>query len=239
MADKIQTQIADLTEEGEKKQCFIDDLAHELRTPLAAIGGYAQYLAAADTTEDERITALQYISRESDRLADMSEKLLALARLRQDDAAPAHTPLHPLFDDVRASAALLAAEKNISLIFNIADAAWLSDSTLLRMLFLNLVINAVNACGHGGTVRVTADAIGATVSDNGCGMDSETLAHATEPFYRADKARSRKSGGAGLGLSICERICERLELMMRIDSAPQCGTTVHVLQVDHIVGTGR
>ena len=233
MADKIQTQIAELTDETDKKQRFIDDLAHELRTPLAAISGYAQYLAAADTTEDERISALQYISRESSRLADMSEKLLALARLRQDDALLAHTPLPPLFDDVRASAAQLAAAKNVSLIFDIEETAWQSDSTLLHMLFLNLVSNAVNACRDGGTVRVSADEAGATVSDNGCGMDVETLAHAMEPFYRADRARSRKAGGAGLGLSICERICEQLGLTMVIESTAGNGTTVNVLQVDY------
>jgi signal transduction histidine kinase len=232
MANKIQTQLAELTDEGAKKQRFIDDLAHELRTPLSAIGGYAQYLAAADITEDERVTALVYISRESNRLADMSDKLLALALLRQDDFALARTPLPPLFDDVRAAAVYLAAAKNVTLKFDIADTAWHSDGTLLCMLFLNLIGNAIHACGDGGTVRVTADETGAAVSDNGCGMDTDALAHVMEPFYRADKARPRKAGGAGLGLSICERICERLGLEMRIDSAPQSGTTVQVLQTD-------
>ena len=105
------------------------------------------------------------------------------------------------------------------------------------MLFLNLVGNAVNACDDGGTVRITADTSGAAVADDGCGMDADTLAHATEPFYRADKARSRKAGGAGLGLSICERICERLGLIMRMESVAGSGTTVHVLQVDHSLRT--
>ena len=233
MVDKIQTQITELTDESDKKQRFIDDLAHELRTPLAAIGGYAQYLAAADTTEDERISALQYISRESNRLADMSDKLLTLARLRQDDTVLACTHLPSLFEDVYASATQLVAAKNVSLVFDIAETIWHSDSTLLHMLFLNLVNNAVNACRDGGTVRVSADETGATVSDDGCGMDAETLAHAAEPFYRADKARSRKAGGAGLGLSICERICARLGLTISIESADGNGTTVNVLQVDH------
>ena len=90
MAEKIQSQISELTCEAEKKQRFIDDLAHELRTPLAAIRGYAQYLAEADINEDERLTALLYISRESARLADMSEKLLTLTKLNND---PRHTRL--------------------------------------------------------------------------------------------------------------------------------------------------
>ncbi len=239
MAGKIQTQISELTYESEKKQRFIDDLAHELRTPLSAIGGYAQYLTAADITEDERITALQYISRESGRLSDMADKLLMLARLRQDDLQLSHTPLLPLCEDVRAAAEHLAAARNVSLAFDIADTAWHSDSTLLLMLFLNLVSNAVHACNDGGTVRVTVTEHGATVSDDGCGMDAETLAHAVEPFYRADKSRSRRAGGAGLGLSLCARICERLELDMRIESAPGCGTTVHVLQLDDNAVTER
>jgi signal transduction histidine kinase len=61
MADKIQSQIHELREEAERKQRFIDDLAHEMRTPLTAIGGYAQYLTAAAITEDERLSALEYI----------------------------------------------------------------------------------------------------------------------------------------------------------------------------------
>jgi signal transduction histidine kinase len=241
MADKIRVQFDELRDEAEKKQLFIDDLAHELRTPLAAIGGYAQYLAAADITEDERLTALQYISRESARLADMSDKLLMLARLRREEAALSRVPLIPLFGDVHAAALHSAEAKKVFLSFDVADAAWRSDGTLLRMLFLNLVSNAVHACGAGGTVRVAADAAGATVSDDGCGMDAETLAHAVEPFYRADKSRSRRAGGAGLGLSICERVCERLGLAMRIASAPGSGTTVSIsfLQVDDSAGTER
>jgi signal transduction histidine kinase len=237
MADKIQAQIVELTDEADKRQRFIDDLAHELRTPLAAIGGYAQYLAAADITEDERLSALQYISRESDRLADMSDKLLILARLRNEDVALLHTPLPPLFEDVRTTSAHMAEAKKVSLVFDIADTAWRSDDTLLRMLFLNLVSNAIHACGEGGTVHVTANDSGAMVSDDGCGMNAEALAHASEPFYRADKARSRRAGGAGLGLSICERICINLGLKMQIRSTPGAGTTVSILQVDNNAGT--
>ena len=237
MADKIQVQIAELKDETEKRQRFIDDLAHELRTPLAAIGGYAQYLAAADITDDERLSALQYIARESDRLTDMSEKLLILARLRNEGVALLHIPLSPLFEDVRTALAHMTGAKKVSLVFDIADTAWRSDNTLLRMLFLNLVSNAIHACGKGGTVHVTADENGATVWDDGCGMNAEALAHASEPFYRADKARSRQAGGAGLGLSICERICMNLGLEMQIHSTPGEGTTVSILQVDNNAGT--
>lgn len=230
MADKIQAQISELNMETEKKQHFIDDLAHEMRTPLTAIGGYAQYLTGAAITEDERLSALCYISYESKRLSEISEKLLILARLRNGDIAAENVPMRKLFEDIHLATIQAANDHHVALHFDIKKKAWKSDGTLLYMLILNLIQNAIQACFEGGEVSISADESCIEVKDNGCGMDAQSLAHATEPFYRADKSRSRKGGGAGLGLAICKSICECLQLTLTIESIPGMGTTVKVLQ---------
>lgn len=231
MADKIQSQIHELTEEAEKKQRFIDDLAHEMRTPLTAIGGYAQYLMAAAATEDERLSALEYISRESRRLSELSEKLLMLTRLRGSAPVCERVEFSRLFGDLHAAVINQADERRVLLVLNDNHTVWRSDGTLLFMLLLNLVQNALRACSEGGKVTVTADMSCVEVRDDGCGMDEASLAHVTEPFYRVDKSRSRAGGGAGLGLSICQSICDSLGLSLTIQSMKGKGTSVNVLQV--------
>lgn len=232
MADKIQQQIAELMCEAEKKQRFIDDLAHEMRTPLSAIGGYAQYLATAAITEEERSSAFAYIFRESARLADMSEKLLTLTMLRNQEVQLKDVPLRHLFADLERAVKNMAADRHVVLNFDIADVKWRGDETLLYMLLLNLIKNAVDACSENGAVHIHANAIEITVKDSGCGMDKKALTRATEPFFRVDASRSRKAGGTGLGLSICQSICASLHYKLMISSVLGTGTTVSVLQAD-------
>ena len=227
MAEKIETQISELKLEAQNKQRFIDDLAHEMRTPLAAIGGYAQYLGDAAVSEEERLSACSYISRQSARLADLSDKLLMLAKLNQSAPVIERVRLKELFADLKKT--FSAAE--ITIRFESGRAVWQTDATLLAMLLVNLVNNAVHACKAGCHVNVTADNEKITVADNGCGMNAEALAHITEPFYREDKSRSRRDGGAGLGLSICQSICDCLGYTLQIASEEGNGTNVTVLQL--------
>jgi signal transduction histidine kinase len=227
MAEKVQAHISELTMEAERKQRFIDDLAHEMRTPLAAIGGYAQYLSGAAITDEERFSAFEYISRESGRLADLAEKLLMLTKLRHESPECERAELQELFSDLEKA----VCTQSHHIRFKANGTVWYTDKTLIYMLLLNLVQNAVHACGSIGDISVVADDEKIVVSDNGCGISKESLALITEPFYRVDKSRSRKDGGAGLGLSICKGICECLGLDMRIESKEGKGTTVTVLQV--------
>ncbi len=230
MAQTIEAQITELKCEAENKQRFIDGLAHEMRTPLAAIGGYAQYLCDAAVNEEDRLSACAYISRQSACLADLSEKLLMLTKLRTAAPVIEMVSLKKLFDDVKKTFPSCRA----LLRFRAGRVVWQTDSTLLSMLLINLVNNATHACQKGCTVSVTAQDRRIVVQDNGCGISEESLIHLTEPFYRADASRSRRGGGAGLGLSICESICQCLGYSMKIESEDGKGTKVTVLQIDNI-----
>ena len=230
MAQTIEAQITELKCEAESKQRFIDGLAHEMRTPLTAIGGYAQYLCDAAVNEEERLSACAYISRQSTCLADLSEKLLMLTKLRTATPVIEKVSLKTLFDDVKKTFPSCQA----SLRFRAGRVVWQTDSTLLSMLLVNLITNAIRACKEGGTVSVTANNNRIVVADTGCGISHKSLPHLTEPFYRADQSRSRQGGGAGLGLSICESICQCLGYSMIIESEQSKGTKVTVLQLDNI-----
>lgn len=233
MAGKIEAQIKELKLEAEKKQRFIDDLAHEMRTPLAAIGGYAQYLSDAAVSEEERLSACAYLSRQSTRLADLSDKLMMLTKLRQWSPVIEPVRLRDLFADAKKT----VAESEISIRFAAGRHIWRADATLLSMLLVNLINNAIHACKTGCQIIVTADDHKIVLTDNGCGMSSEALAHVTEPFFREDTSRSRTDGGAGLGLSICQSICDCLGYALQIESKEAKGTVVTVLQLHNDIDT--
>ncbi len=150
-----------------------------------------------------------------------------LAKLKNTSPVIERVRLKELFADVyRTLPASGAAVR-----FNAGRAVWQTDATLLFMLLVNIVKNAADACTDGCRITLTADDKKIVLTDNGCGMSAETLAHMTEPFYRADKSRSRQGGGAGLGLSICQSICDGLGYDMKIESGEGKGTTVTVLQL--------
>lgn len=233
MACEVQEHITALQDSADRRQQFIDNLAHEMRTPLTAIGGYAEYLLSAAVTEDDRVDSLQYILHESKRLSEISEKLLWLTKVREGNLELRSIALCGMFNQV--SATLQSDIERQQIMFHIesTEIAWFSDETLLYMLLLNLVKNALRACMPGGNVWIAATAESIQVRDDGIGIAEQEFSRITEPFYRVDKARDRLAGGAGLGLAISNRIADRLGLEMRFESMHGYGTTVTLLQVDN------
>ncbi len=208
MARRTGETVTGLEEAALEKQRLADSMAHELRTPLTAIGGYAEYIARAELTEDERAEAVQVIQQETRRLSSMSERLLTMASLREGklDAAPLE-----LADAARAALRTVrpkAAAKQVHLATGALDSCTIrGDRDLMVSLAVNLLDNAVKASHPGGrvTLSLRADPAGALleIADEGVGMSEETLARLGEPFYRADRARSRAQGGTGLGVAFC------------------------------------
>lgn len=233
MADEIQGQIAALQEAAEHKQRFIDNFAHELRTPLTTIYGYAEYLQKAAITEADRLSATGYILAECTRMQQVSRQLLDLAMLRGGEITQGKVAVSQLFqsleDTVRpkaiGEALVLSIENRLDFLTGNMD--------LLQILLANLADNAIKACGTGGTVSIRAyrengDKV-ISVQDNGKGMSQEQLAHVKEAFYRVDKARNRRDGGTGLGLSLCEQIAQTHRAKLQFSSSPGHGTTVKVI----------
>ena len=217
MSGAIGEREAALRAQAEERQALIDALAHEMRTPLTAILGGARLLGQSKLSEGQQSELLDMMAREAARLSTMDERLLLLTRLGHerpewttfDSRAMAEEALR-VFDGVR-----LEGE----------GAAFVGERELTILLLRNLVVNAQRAGGE-APVCVTLHPDGFDVTDCGCGMTEEQLAHAFEPFYKADKARTRGAGGAGLGLSLCRKIARLHRGDVRIESEIGKGTRV-------------
>lgn len=232
MADEIQRQITELKDTADKKQQFVDNFAHELRTPLTAIYGYAEYMQKAVMSEDDRLSALQYIMSESRRLQTIAFQLLELANLQNNPVTCEELKVSGLFETVRQTLHGKLAGKDIQIEFNSAIEAIYGDASLLESLLINLIDNAIKACGKAGHIAVRAAIEDGkktiSVRDNGKGMTPEVLSQVTEPFYRGEKSRNRSDGGAGLGLAICKQIAYSHGAKLSFASRPGKGTTAKI-----------
>ena len=233
MARRTGETVAGLAEAAEEKQRLADSMAHELRTPLTAIGGYAEYIARAELSGEERTEAAEIIRQETRRLSAMSERLLAMASLREGklDAAPLD-----LAEVVRAALHTVrpkAAQKELRIVVpQLMSCPMQGDRDLLVSLAVNLLDNAVKASRQGGRVTLSLRTEEAgpllEITDEGTGMSEETLARLGEPFFRADRARSRAQGGTGLGVAFCFAVAAAHGAQLTYLSKEGQGTTVRV-----------
>ncbi len=214
---------------------FVADASHELRTPLSVIRGEADVALTQDRSPAEYREALAVILDESRRLSRLVGDLLNLARA---DAGHVRLQVHEFyFNDLLAdccrSVQSLASARQIALDCHTeADLPFSGDEELLHRLVINLLDNAIRYTPPGGTVTVRLDphekGIRLRVSDTGIGIAADAVPHVFERFFRADKARSRADGGAGLGLSIVKWIAESHHGAVELDSRPAAGSTFTV-----------
>ncbi len=231
MAEQIENQIKQLEEASEQKQQFIDNFSHELRIPLTAVYGYAEYIQKALLSEEERFECTQFIMSECTRLQNMAYQLLDMALLRRDEMQDRDCSIKELFAESQKAMHVRASEKKIRLDYVIAQNYVIrGNMEQLLILINNLIDNAIKASRQEDEIRICAyseeSAIVMEVEDHGTGMEAEQLSHIKEAFYRVDKARSRAAGGAGLGLAICERIIQIHHAEMSFISEPEAGTIV-------------
>ena len=217
MSAAIDERETALRTQAEERQALIDALAHEMRTPLTAILGGARLLQQSRLSGSQQSELLDTMAREASRLSTMDERLLLLTRL--DHEAPAFAP----FDSQAMAREALSVYDSVRLEGD--DAVFVGERELTILLLRNLVVNAQRAGGK-EAVRVTLHPDGFDVTDYGCGMTKEQIARAFEPFYKADKARTRRAGGAGLGLPLCRKIARLHHGELHMESEIGRGTRV-------------
>ena len=215
MSAAIDERETALRTQAEERQALIDALAHEMRTPLTAILGGARLLQQSRLSGSQQSELLDTMAREASRLSTMDERLLLLTRL--DHEAPAFAP----FDSQAMAREALSVFDGVRLEGD--DAVFVGERELTILLLRNLVVNAQRAGGK-EAVRVTLHPDGFDVTDYGCGMTKEQIARAFEPFYKADKARTRRAGGAGLGLPLCRKIARLHHGKLHMESEIGRGT---------------
>jgi signal transduction histidine kinase len=236
MADEVEKRIIELKDENHKKQRFIDNLTHEIRTPLTAIIGYSELLATTRQTEESYYMSLSFINSEGKRLLNLTTNLMDFILLKQSGLNPASCSITELISEVCGIISVKAAEKGVQL-KNTTDANYSNeqlvlDRELIKLTILNIMDNAVNACSRSCSVEIsfykTSRHSVVLIRDNGKGISPDDLQKITEPFYRVDKSRSRKLGGLGLGLSLCDEIIKAHKGSLIIESQLQQGTTVFI-----------
>lgn len=231
MAQRVETQIRRLERETTNKQRFIDNLAHEMRTPLTAITGYAQYLELAELPEESKQEALDFIQAQSLRLLDVSEKLLVVAKLQNKPMDKKDINIKEMLELVAQTIRVQHSGVEIDLQMD-EMLTWYTDETLLYVLAQNIIQNAAHACAEGeGKIVVVAGKTYITITDNGYGIAKKDLPHIFEPFFRADKSRARSNGSNGLGLEISSKIATYLNMKISVASEVGKGTSVTIIRL--------
>lgn len=233
LASAVEEQTRVLQEVADSRKRFVDNMAHEMKTPLTSILCMADLLRIKrSVTDRERQDYAGVIVEETKRMQALSSKLLTLATA--DGSAPdfRETSLADLLSDVQNAMQPILERRSIRLTVAGENVTVCVDRQLFQTLLVNLIDNAAKASSDGQQVlvcyTVQEGQLLLAVIDEGIGMNAKELRHATEAFWMADKSRSRKAGGAGLGLSLCKEIAHLHNARMTLTSEPNRGTTVHL-----------
>ena len=163
----------------------------------------------------------------------MANQLMELSGLRNGEIQMVAQNLPGILDAVQRTVAHKLSENQIQLITFSQVETVMGDAVLLQSLLVNLIDNAAKASRPGTTITLKTfyedGKIVIVVSDQGKGMDLKELERITEPYYRVDKSRNRKEGGAGLGLAICSQIARCHNASLTFQSEPGHGTTAMVI----------
>ncbi len=230
MADKLQEESSHMETEMQRQESFMGSFAHELKTPMTSIIGFADLLRQDSLDENTRMMAAEYIYSEAHRLERLSFKLLDLILLKRDGIHMKRVSLTAYVSEVEKAMTPVLKKKNIRFVCKAENARVVLEPDLVKSLLYNIIDNASKAMDGEGIIALKATAIPGgcqfVVVDNGRGMAEQELTRITEAFYRVDKARSRSQGGAGLGLALCKQIVELHNGNIQFRSAPGKGTQV-------------
>ncbi len=214
---------------------FSADVSHELHTPLTILRGELEPIIQRPNLDSTMSDAIGSALEEIDRMSRIVDSLLAISRLDSGGAGIESTQvdLGELVASTADQMRLLADERQITITCSSSGRVQVAgDPVRLKQVIVNLLDNAIKYTLPGGEIKTLAFVEGGwavlEVADTGIGIPEESQAHVFERFYRADKARSRGSGGAGLGLSIVKAICSAHSGAVSLTSREGVGTTLRV-----------
>lgn len=219
MAERLERHVDELTDTARRQEDFLHAFAHETKTPLTSIIGYAELLLSRSAQPQLVQESAACIFREGRRLEGLSRKLLDLFVLEKAGISPRPTEMLPFLDRAAEALRPTLEQSGIRLEVHTEPGTANVEPDLMESVLLNLLDNARKAVDAEGAVLLEGSPVPGgyriRVIDNGRGIAPEDLSRITEPFYMADKSRARAQGGAGLGLTVCQRIvalhCGRME----------------------------
>ena len=224
MLDRLDRAFQDL-------QNFAADAAHELRTPLATLRAEIETAIQQPRSPEEVDRMLGSLAEEVSRMNRIVSDLFTLAKfdMRQYALLKERVELKALLEEARDVWQESAEEKGLEIVCEGPACPVAGDPVALRRVFMNLIENAVKYNRPGGRILLSTetadDRVRVVIRDTGMGIAADQLPRLFTRFYRVDKARSRDSGGAGLGLAICKSFIEAHEGTIRVDSVNGEGTT--------------
>jgi len=208
---------------------FIANVSHELKTPLAAIEGFATLLQDQTLSDADRDEYVHMIIGSARQLSALTENILNLSKLENQEIVIDKATFR-LDEQIREAILLLEnkwSEKNLDLAIELETVSYYGGESLLRQIWLNLLDNAIKFTQKNGKIeidlRVHNKKAAVTIKDSGRGINPAEMKHIFDKFYQADTAR--KASGYGLGLALVKRIADLCEVTVSVQSPPGEGST--------------
>jgi two-component system phosphate regulon sensor histidine kinase PhoR len=235
-AEQRKNEIEKLHENEAFRREFLQNLSHELKTPIFSIQGYVEtLLSGALSNPDVNVKFLENTSKNIDRLVNLVDDLDEISKLESGELKLSleNFTIQNLIKEVYDSLYLKASDKQISLTIKRGCELPLNvhaDKEKIRQVLINLVDNAIKYGKSNGVIEagfyiVEGKKILIEITDDGYGIAEEHRSRIFERFYRTDSARTRKVGGSGLGLSICKHIIEAHNQSIHVRSTVDVGST--------------
>ncbi|MNO63669.1 Alkaline phosphatase synthesis sensor protein PhoR [compost metagenome] len=196
------------------RQDFISNVSHEIQSPLTSISGFARALRNPDLPAEQRTHYLDIIEGESRRLSQISDNLLKLSSLENEESS---FVMKRFRLDHQIRSIVLSSEpqwmkKRLQINLELETVELVGTEDLLVQVWSNLLHNSIKFTPEEGTVRLSLNLEGQhaviKVSDTGIGISEADQIHIFERFYKADRSRNRNLGGSGLGLSLVKKIID-------------------------------
>lgn len=230
MAEAIEDHVNELTDVARQREDFVANFTHEIKTPLTAVIGYADMLRSKELNQEDKFMAANYIFTEGKRLENMSMKLFDLLLIGKKDIDKSDINMPLFIDEIKLSVKPMLENKDITLETSMENAVIKGDKELLKTVFINVIDNAKKASDNGSVINSIGQIINGEyiveIIDTGIGFPDEEVNKVFEAFYMVDKSRSRREGGAGLGLSLAMEIVKLHEGNIHISSEVGKGTRV-------------
>lgn len=211
---------------------FINNVSHEIKTPVSSIEGFAKFLKDKNLTDEEREEYANIIIEEAKRLENLTGKILKLSKLNNQEIITNKQEIE-VAEQIRKAISLLEpkwSKKDIKINVSLEEKIFLGDEDLIFQVWVNIIDNAIKFSNEGESIDIKVyekdENINVEIKDHGIGMKEEELEKVYDRFYQIDRSHSKE--GSGLGLAIVKRIVELSEGKIEIKSKENKGTTVIV-----------
>lgn len=217
---------------GNMQQEFINNVSHEIKTPISSIAGFAKLLNQENLSQEERQEYSEIIIEESQRLTNLTGKMLKLSKLHNQEKIINKQKII-IAEQIRKAVALLEpkwSKKNLVINVELEERVFFGDEELIFQVWVNLIENAIKFSKQNGKIDIKEfeedDEVNVLIKDYGVGMQEDEIEKIFERFYQADISHSEE--GSGLGLAIVKRIIELSGGKIEIKSKQNEGTTAIV-----------